>query len=161
MRTLRLAALLAALSAAACRRDPPPRPRPTLPAQPAQPAVVDAGAPRALRGLSATLLASSAARRSDAGGWVLTLRLRVHNQAAEALPLRREAIRVSCDDNVPASLDAPGAIVGPTTIAPNAREDVTVHAVFPPSATAPITVTFAFDSIGGLNHPISFPIPSA
>lgn len=104
---------------------------------------------------------SPAARVDGGAGWTLSLRFSLHNQAREALPLRADRIEVTADEDVRGDLSRPGAIEGPPTLAAGARAEMTLRPVFPPSASAPVSVTFAFDSIGGINHPISFPIPSA
>lgn len=106
-------------------------------------------------------MACSPARRSDAGaGWTLTLRFVVHNQSDRVMPLRAEGIEVRVDEGVAGDLTAPGAFEGPATVAPGARVDMTLRPVFPPSTDPPVSVSFSFDSIGGLNHPIAFPIPT-
>ncbi|MFO0626035.1 MAG: hypothetical protein U0325_10500 [Polyangiales bacterium] len=165
-----LCGLLVASSALvlACRNPPSPTPGagPTPVAQaPASP-TADVPAPRdaapgAARGLVATLMGCSpATRTTTGGGWTLSLRLTVHNQAERPLPLRREGIRVTVDEDVRGDLSGADAFEGPTEIAPLARATLILRPRFPASENAPVTVTFAFDSQGGLNHPISFPIPS-
>lgn len=172
MRVLRGLLVASSTLALSCRN--PPAPSPTPRAVPATPAPAPAPAspppsvpppadvpPGAVRGLVATLMGSSPATRvTTGGGWTLTLRLTVHNQSTSALPLRREGIQVTADEGVRGDLSATDAVEGPAEIAPRARETLIVRPRFPASENAPVSVTFAFDSQGGLNHPISFPIPS-
>lgn len=162
---MRTAPPLLVLLALGCRRDgaaPAPRPRATdAPRVTAPAAPPDATPPRPPRGLAATLMACSPARRSDAGGgWTLTMRFVVFNQSDQAMPLRAAAVEVRADERVAGDLSAPGAFEGPATVAPGARVDMTLRPVFPPSTDPPVSVSFSFDSVGGQNHPIAFPIPS-
>ena len=150
--------------ALACRNPPaPPPPAPATPA-PAAPADVPAPTdvpPGAVRGLVATLMACSPATRVTTGGaWTVTLRLTVHNQNTAPLPLRREGITVTADENVRGDLSGADAVEGPTEIAPRGRATLILRPQFPAAENGPVSVTFGFDSRGGLNHPISFPIPS-
>lgn len=159
--------LMCALALGCRRTTPIDAPRDRL-------ATLDAGAPapdvaaqdvpvdRPSRGLAAMLMSSSPATRTGPGSpWTISLRLEVRNQSANTLPLRREGFRVSVDEGVRGDLSAADAVEGPAEIPPRGRATVFVRASFPPSTDPPISVTFAFDSIGGANRPITFPIPSS
>jgi len=169
MRLLRGLFIASSTLALSCRNPPaaPPSPRaaPQSPA-PAAPATdvpppVDA-VPGAVRGLVATLMACSPPTRVTTGGaWTLTLRLTVHNQSTAPLTLRREGIQVTADELARGDLTASNAVEGAGEIPPRGRVTLILRPQFPASENPPISVTFAFDSRGGLNHPISFPVPSA
>lgn len=168
MRVLRGLLVASSALALACRNTPAPPPSaPAVPAAaapvaptPDVPPPTDV-APGVARGLVATLMACSPASRVTTGGaWTLTLRLTVHNQSTAALPLRREGITVTADETVRGDLSASNAVEGPAEIAPRARATLLLRPQFPAAESAPVSVTFAFDSHGGINHPISFPIPS-
>lgn len=171
MRVLRGLLVASSALALSCRNPPAPAPAPTPTPPPAIPApsapVPDVPPPTdvplgSVRGLVATLMACSPATRVTTGGaWTLTLRLTVHNQNAAPLTLRREGIQVTADENVRGDLSAADAVEGPSEIAPRARATLILRPQFPASENAPVSVTFTFDSHGGINHPISFPIPSA
>lgn len=156
MRPHRLAAL--ALLLAACRREaqPPARAQPRAPA-PAPLADVPPPPPR--EGLSVALTSASPARHpAGSDAWLVTLNLLVHNPAAEPLPLRASAFHVTRDEGTEGSLDAPGGLEGPATVAPGARVPARVTAVFAASPERPYAIGLRFDTAGP-NQPLSFPIP--
>lgn len=92
--------------------------------------------------------------------WTLSLRLLIQNQAEVALPIRARRLWVQVDERHDGTIEGPGSYEGPTEVQPRGRVEVILRPRFEPTDDPPVTVTFSFDSVGGISRPISFPIPS-
>lgn len=159
MRPPRLAALALLVAATACRREAPAPVPPRAPA--ARPAPVDAPPPPWDETPSVTLMSSTPARHPEGSdAWAVTLSLSVHNPSPDSLSIRADAFHVTRDEGAEGALASPNGIEGPTTVAPGARVNVRVTAVFPATPTPPYAIELRFDP-AGRDRPLAFPIPSA